>query len=214
MDFIVRGLALSVEITLIGVLGGLALGILASIGDIYGNRLTRLLVNCYVEFFRGSPLIVQLFLFYFTIPSLLNMPIDAFTAGCLTFILNSGAYQKGYIKGAMEAVFKDQMLAAMSLGLTKPQILRYIVIPQALRVVIPAWTNELCSLAKSTSALIVIGVGELLTTGYSIASQTFRPLETFAFIALLYFTWIYGMLKLLDMLYEKVKIPGLEAAIT
>jgi len=214
MDFIARGLMLSIEITLIGVLGGLALGILASIGDLYGNKPTRVLVNCYVEFFRGSPLIVQLFLFYFTIPALLNIPIDAFTAGCLTFILNSGAYQKGYIKGAMEAVFKDQMLAALSLGLTKYQILRYVIVPQALRIVIPAWTNELCSLAKSTSALIVIGVSELLTTGYSIASQTFRPLETFAFIALLYFIWIYCMLKFLDLVYERVKIPGLEAAIT
>lgn len=211
--FILEGLALSIEVTAVGVLGGLALGTLAAIGDLYGGRVIRLLVNCYVEFFRGSPLIAQLFLFYFTIPSLLDIPMDALTAGYLTFILNSGAYQKGYLKGAMEAVFKDQMLAAMSIGLTKWQALRYVVVPQALRIVIPAWSNELCSLAKSTSALIVIGVRELMSTGYSIASQTFRPLETYAFIALLYFLWIYCMLKILDVVYERVKIPGLEPTV-
>lgn len=212
-NFLIEGFILSVELTLVSVGIGLILGILASIGDLYGGRTVRILVNSYVEFFRGSPLIIQLFIFYYTLPALLNYRIDSLTAGVITLSLNSGAYQKGYLKGAMEAVFKDQVMAAMSLGLPTHKILRHVVIPQALRIVIPAWSNELASMARSTSALIVIGVREFMTTSYSIASQTFRPLETYAFAALVYLIWIYIMLKILDFVYERVKIPGLEAII-
>lgn len=211
--FLIGGFLITVEVTLLGVGIGLILGILAALGDIYGGRIIRTIVNLYVEFFRGSPLIVQLFLFYFTIPMLTGLSMDVMMTAILTLSLNSGAYQKGYLKGAMEAVFKDQLMAAISLGLPMWKIFLYVVVPQALRIVIPAWSNELASMGKSTTALIVIGVREFLNTGISITSQTFRPLETFAFITIIYFIWIYSMLKALDMLYDKIKIPGLEPVI-
>ncbi len=209
----IEGFIVSVEVTLVSVFIGLGLGILAAIGDLYGGRITRIIVNAYVEFFRGSPLIAQLFVFYFAIPSLLNFIIDPVLAGLIVLSLNSGAYQKGYIKGAMEAVFKDQVMAAMSIGLKTHQILLYVVIPQALRIVIPAWSNELASMAKSTAALLVIGIREFTSASKTVAAQTFKPLETYAFAALIYFIWIYTMLKILDIVYERVKIPGLEAVV-
>ena len=126
------------------------------------------------------------------------------------FALNSAAYQKGYIKGAMEAVYEDQMTAALSLGLSKAQAIRFVVLPQALRTVIPAWSNEFCSLAKSTAALLVIGAPELTSALKTIASWTWRVLEIYAFGALIYLLWISIMMKALDMLYNKVKIPGIE----
>ncbi|MEN2974473.1 MAG: amino acid ABC transporter permease [Candidatus Caldarchaeales archaeon] len=212
-DFLINGFITTLQVTLIGVGLGMVLGIVASLGDIYGGRIVKIIVNVYVEFFRGSPLIAQLFLIYFTLPVLTGLKLDVTTAGYLTLALNSGAYQKGYLKGAMEAVFKDQFLAALSLGLPLRKILMYVVVPQALRIVIPAWSNELASMAKSTTALIVIGVRELLNTGVSITAQTFRPLETYLFITIVYFIWIYTMLKLLDILYNRVKIPGLEPVI-
>lgn len=211
--FIVSGLITSIHVTLVGVGLGLILGILAALGDIFGGKATKIFVNLYVEFFRGSPLIVQLFLFYFTFSHLTGIRMDVLTTAYVTFALNSGAYQKGYIKGAIEAVFKDQLLAAMSLGLPMRKIFMYVVLPQALRIVIPAWSNELASLAKSTTALIVIGVREFLNTGISITARTFRPLETYAFVTIVYFVWIYTMLKLLDIVYSRVKIPGLEPVV-
>ncbi|MCL7401511.1 MAG: amino acid ABC transporter permease [Thaumarchaeota archaeon] len=211
--FIISGFLITVEVTLIGVGLGLILGILAALGDIFGGRIVKIIVNVYVEFFRGSPLIVQLFIFYFTIPMITGVSMDVMVTAILTLALNSGAYQKGYLKGAMEAVFKDQLMAALSLGLPMWKIFLYVVIPQALRIVIPAWSNELASMGKSTTALIVIGVREFLNTGISITAQTFRPLETYAFITITYFIWIYSMLKALDILYNKVKIPGLEPII-
>lgn len=210
---LIDGFLLTVKFTLVGVGGGLILGILAALGDIYGGRIIKMIVNGYVEFFRGSPLIAQLFVFYYSLPYMLGIKLDPVTAGILTLMLNSGAYQKGYLKGAMEAVFKDQMMAAVSLGLSTWKIFAYVVVPQALRIVIPGWSNELASMGKSTAALIALGVREFMNTGISITAQTFRPLETYAFITLIYFIWIYSMLKLLDIVYERIKIPGLEAVI-
>ena len=183
---ILSGFILTLQMTFFGVLMGLVLGILLAIGDLYGGKTASTIIKFYVEFFRGSPLVVQLFIFYYSIPNLLNILIDRFMVGFIVFALNSAAYQKGYIKGAMESVYVDQMTAAISLGLSKAQAIRYVVLPQALRIVIPAWSNEFCSLAKSTAALLVIGVPELTSALYTIASWTWRILETFAFGALIY----------------------------
>jgi len=207
---IFKGFILTVQVTLFGVIIGLVLGILLAIGDLYGGKIPSTIIKFYVEFFRGSPLIVQLFIFYFSIPTMLNMLIDKFTVALIVFALNSAAYQKGYIKGAMESVYEDQMTASLSLGLSKAQAIRYVVLPQALRIVIPPWSNEFCSLTKSTSALLVIGVMDLTNVGKTIAAWTWRVLETYAFIALIYLLWISVVLKILDILYNKVKIPGIE----
>ena len=128
----------------------------------------------------------------------------------MVFALNSAAYQKGYIKGAMESVFEDQMTAALSLGLSKFQAIRYVVLPQALRIVIPSWSNEFSSLAKSTAALLVIALPELTSALKSIASWTWRVLETYAFGAVIYLLWISIVMKILDIIYKKVQIPELE----
>ncbi|PCN50908.1 amino acid ABC transporter permease [Candidatus Geothermarchaeota archaeon ex4572_27] len=210
LPFILEGFRTTLVMTFAGLAGGFVLGLLSALGDVYGNRLVRLAVNTYVEFFRGSPLIVQLLLLYFAVPAVLGIKWDAVTAGAVTLMLNSGAYQKGYFKGAIEAVFKDQLLAAKSLGLTLRQTILHVVLPQALRIVIPAWTNEYVSLGLSTSALIVIGVRELTTISKTIAAQTFRPLEVYLLAGMIYFAWIYVSLKALDKLYERLRIPGLE----
>ena len=210
---ILKGFLRTVQFTFFGVLVGLVLGIFLAIGDLYGGRITSMIIKFYVEFFRGSPLVVQLFVFYYSIPNMLNMLIDYFTVGFIVFALNSAAYQKGYIKGAMESVYEDQTTAALSIGLSKAQAIRYVVLPQALRIVIPAWSNEFCSLAKSTAALLYIGLPELTSALYSIGSWTWRYLESFALGALIYLLWISAVMKTLDILYDKVKIPGIEITV-
>lgn len=207
---IFRGFLLTVQMTFFGVIVGLLIGIILAIGDMYGGKPISAMIKVYVEFFRGSPLIVQLFIFYYSIPNLLNVIWNNYTVGLMVFALNSAAYQKGYIKGAMESVFEDQMTAALSLGLSKVQAIRYVVLPQALRIVIPAWSNEFSSLAKSTAALLVIALPELTSALKSIASWTWRILETYAFGALIYLLWISVVMKILDIIYKKVQIPELE----
>jgi len=207
---ILKGFLITAQVTFIGIILGLVLGIFLAIGDLYGGRIISMIIKFYVEFFRGSPLIIQLFIFYYTIPNLLNILIDNYTVGIIVFALNSAAYQKGYIKGAMESVYEDQMTAAFSLGLSKFQAIRHVVLPQALRIVIPAWSNEFCSLGKSTAALLVIAIPELTSSLKAIASWTWRVLETYTFGALIYLVWISVVMKILDILYNKVKIPEIE----
>lgn len=207
--------ALAIRYSLILALVPLALGFLvglfAALADVYGGKIASALVNIYVEFFRGSPLIVQAILFYLVIPDFLGIRIDRLMAALIAFTLNSGAYQKGYFKGAIEAVYEDQMMAARSLGMSKLKAIRHVVLPQALRIVIPGWTNEYASMSKSTSAAIAIGLPELATTSLSVASLTFKSFETYTFTALIYFVWIFSSVKVLEMIYERVKIPGFEA---
>ncbi len=213
LPLILKGFIVTVQVTFFGVIVGLMLGILLAVGDLYGGRVISILIRCYVEFFRGSPLLVQLFIFYYSIPIALNIFIDNFTVGLIVFALNSAAYQKGYIKGAMESVYEDQMTAAFSLGLSRFQAIRHVVLPQALRVVIPAWSNEFGSMAKSTSALLIIAVPELTSNLKAIASWTWRILETYAFGALIYLLWISLVMKLLDILYNRLKIPEVEMTV-
>jgi polar amino acid transport system permease protein len=207
---IFQGLSLTVEITLFGVFLGLLLGTLLAIGDIYGGKFARGVITIYVEFFRGSPLFVQLLIAVYTVPAILNLQIDHYLLAFLVFGLNSAGYQKGYMKGSMQTILDDQMAAGMSVGMSKIQTLRHVILPQAYRIVIPSWTNEFCSLTKSTSTLAFIGLLDLTGAGLSIKGNTLQILPVWIVIGAIYLVWITGFSKIMDIIYEKKKIPGVE----
>lgn len=207
---IIEGLSMTIAITLFGVFLGLAIGTLLSIGDIYGGKTVKAFIAIYVEFFRGSPLFVQLFIAVYAVPALLQVQIDHALLAFLVFGLNSGGYQKGYMKGAMETIFTDQMDAGLSTGMSKTQTLRHVILPQAYRIVIPSWTNEFCSLTKSTSTLAFVGLADLTRAGIALRSLTLQILPVWIVIGLIYFVWITSFSKLMDIIYEKKKIPGVE----
>jgi polar amino acid transport system permease protein len=207
---IIEGLSMTIAITLFGVLLGLGIGTILSIGDIYGGKTIKAAIAVYVEFFRGSPLFVQLFIAVYAVPALLQVQIDHALLAFLVFGLNSGGYQKGYMKGAMETIFTDQMDAGLSTGMSRTQTLRYVILPQAYRIVIPSWTNEFCSLTKSTSTLAFVGLDDLTRAGIALRSLTMQILPVWIVIGAIYFVWITGFSKLMDIIYEKKKIPGVE----
>jgi polar amino acid transport system permease protein len=209
-SYILQGLSLTVEITLFGVGLGLLLGTILAIIDIYGSKIPRGIIAVYVEFFRGSPLFVQLFIAVYTIPAILNLQIDHYLLAFLVFGLNSAGYQKGYVKGAMQTIFDDQMQAGLSTGMTKIQTLRFVILPQAYRIVIPSWTNEFCSLTKSTSTLAFVGLYDLTASGMTIKGLTYQILPVWLTIGVIYLIWITGFSKIMDVIYEKKKIPGVE----
>jgi polar amino acid transport system permease protein len=210
LPFILQGLSLTLEITLFGVLLGLILGTLLAIEDIYGGKLARGVIAVYVEFFRGSPLFVQLFIAVYAVPALFNLQVDHYLLAFLCFGLNSAAYQKGYIKGAMQTVLDDQMQAGLSVGMSKIQTLRHVILPQAYRIVIPSWTNEFCSLTKSTSTLSFVGLLDLTGAGIIIRGQTYEILPVWIVIGGIYLIWITGFSKIMEIIYERKKIPGIE----
>jgi polar amino acid transport system permease protein len=207
---ILEGVLLTVEITLFGVLLGLLMGTLIAIGDIYGKKPIKTAIAVYVEFFRGSPLFVQIFLAVYTIPTLLNLKIDHAFLAFLVFGLNSAGYQKGYMKGAIETILGDQMQAGLSVGMSKLQTLRRVILPQAYRIVIPSWTNEFCSLTKSTAVLSYVGLMDLVGAGRSLIYGTLEVLPVWIVISLIYLLWITSFSKMMDIIYEKKKIPGIE----
>ena len=209
---ILQGLSLTVEITLFGVLLGLGLGTLFAIGDIYGGKFAKGAIAVYVEIFRGSPLFVQLFIAVYTVPAILNVQIDHYVLAFLVFGLNSAGYQKGYMKGAIETILGDQMQAGLSTGMSKVQTLRHVILPQAYRIVIPSWTNEFCSLTKSTATLAYVGLFDLVSAGMAIKGITYQILPVWIVIGAIYFVWITGFAKVMDMIYERKKIPGVELA--
>lgn len=209
---ILEGLTLTVEITLFGILLGLVLGTLLAIGDIYGKKPLKGAIAVYVEFFRGSPLLIQLFLAVYTLPTIFSIQIDHAFLAFLVFGLNSAGYQKGYMKGAIETILGDQMQAGQSVGMSKVQTLRRIILPQAFRIVIPSWTNEFCSLTKSTAVLSYVGLMDIVGAGRSIIYGSLEVLPVWIFVALIYLVWITGFSKMMDIIYEKKKIPGVEFA--
>lgn len=223
---LLNGFVFTVELTIIGVFGGLGIGILLAIGDMYGGRFISTIIRLYVEVFRGSPIIVQLFIAQYAIPELIDYMIvhfdlpqyfliamNPYITVFLVFVLNSGAYQKGYIKGAMETVFEDQMMAGLSVGMSRVQTIYHIILPQALRIVIPAWSNEFCSLTKSTSAVALIGFSDLTMAGKNIAGITYDVIGAYLLVAVIYLGWITAFTKAADIVYEKKKIPGIELSL-
>jgi polar amino acid transport system permease protein len=210
VTMIIEGLLLTIEITLFGVMLGLGLGTLLAIGDIYGNKPIKAAIAVYVEFFRGSPLFIQLFLAVYTVPAILNVQIDHAILAFLVFGLNSAGYQKGYIKGSIETILGDQMQAGLSTGMSKLQTLRYVILPQAYRIVIPSWTNEFCSLTKSTAVVAYVGLNDLVSAGISIKGVTWEIMPVWLVIGAIYLVWITSFSKLMDIVYEKKKIPGVE----
>jgi len=112
----------------------------------------------------------------------------------------------------MQTIFDDQMTAGLSVGMSKLQTLRHVIMPQAYRIVIPSWTNEFCSLTKSTSVLSFVGLMDLVGAGRTIIFGTMEILPVWLIIGLIYLAWITGFSKLMDIVYEKKKIPGVELA--
>jgi polar amino acid transport system permease protein len=208
--WILQGLLLTIEITMFGVLMGLGLGTLLAIGDLYGKKPLRTVIAVYVEIFRGSPLFVQILIAVYTIPALINIQISHIFLAFLVFGLNSAAYQKGYMKGAIETILGAQMQAGLSVGMSKAQTLRHVILPQAYRIVIPSWTNEFCSLTKSTAVLGFIGFMDVVGAGRAILINNMQVLQVWIVVAVIYLVWITAVSKIMDVIYEKKKIPGIE----
>jgi polar amino acid transport system permease protein len=116
------------------------------------------------------------------------------------------------MKGSIETIMGDQMQAGQSVGMSKAQTLRHVILPQAYRIVIPSWTNEFCSLTKSTSTLAFVGIMELVGAGRSILINNMQILQVWIVVGLIYLVWITSFSKIMDIIYEKKKIPGIELA--
>ena len=208
MPELLQAFVVTLELWAIAIVAGIFFGLLLAIGQVYGNKLVAALCIGYSEFFRGTPLLVQLFLIYFGLPSL-GIDLPSFPAAAVTLILNSSGYQAQYFRGAIQTVRGEQIMAAESLGMNRFQILRTIVIPQAVRVVIAPWSNECIGILKFASLSFTIGVEELLGVSKMIGYRTFKIFPTFLAAAMIYLAAVTIVSLCLDYAEAKLSIPGL-----
>ena len=205
---LLKGLWVTIKLIILSAPAGLVLGILIAVGRVYGNRIISFLCTAYTTFFRGTPLVVQLFILYFGLPSV-GFFLSPFTAAVIGFILCSGAYHSEYIRGAIQSIKIGQMMAAEALGMTKSQAVLYIILPQAFRRSISGCSNEIIYLVQYSSLAYMVSCIELVGAGKIIAARYFRFTEVFLVIGIIYLLIVFVVTKVLNMLEKKLKIPGI-----
>lgn len=211
MPELLRGLVVTVEITALCIAMGIVVGLGLAMARLYGVAPLYWLATVYINFFRGTPILVQLFLVYYGLPSL-GVKLEPFVAGVLALGLNTSAYQAEYFRGAVQSLPSGQMLAARSIGMNRLQALRWILLPQALRLVIPPWSNELILMLKYSSIVFFATVTDLMGAGRIIAGETFRYFEVFIIVALLYLAIVLVLSWSLRRLEAHLRVPGLGGA--
>lgn len=184
-DIIQDGIMLTLWLSAITIVVGLIVGTACAAAMTYGPRWLRLAVTAYVEAIRNTPLIVQLFLVFFGLPSL-GVRFDAETASVVTLSINLGAYACEIVRAGLESIPKTQIEAGHSLGLTPVQIFRYIVLFPALKTTYPALTSQFVLLMLATSVVSQISAQDLFHAASIIQSRTFRDFEVYAVVAALY----------------------------
>lgn len=204
---LIRGAVVTVKLASIGLLLGLVLGLSTAFLRVYGKGLPKILATFYVEVIRGTPLVVQLFIIHYGLPDI-GIALPRFISAWLTLGINSGAYQAEYFRGAIEAVSSGQISAAQALGMSRFQAIRYVVMPQAIRLALPAWTNEAIYMVEYTSIAFMIAVPELLARGKMLISRYFRPTETLLAVAAGYFIILWAVARITRLVERRFRIPG------
>jgi polar amino acid transport system permease protein len=199
-------------ITLIVVVGamvlGLALGVPLAVGQVYGHPALRRTIGVTVWFFRGIPLLVLLFLFYFGLCTALDINLSAFTVAIIVLGLISSAYQSQIFRGAILALPEGQLKAARALGMSDLKAIAFIVLPQALRLSVPGWSNEYSIILKDSAVAYALGVAEIMARAHFVATRTYQQLPLYLAAGAIFLALTYLGTKGLRILEEKVRIPG------
>ena len=204
---LLEGLGLTIRIWVICVILGTAVGCVAGVCRVYGGRILYYISTTYVEFFRGTPLLVQMFMIHFGLPEV-GIVFSPMTSAVVAIILNTSAYQSEYFRGAIQSIDVGQRMAADTIGLTPLQAIRFVILPQALRIVVPQWVNEATMIFMESSLAFTIGVIEIVGQSKIIGFQTFRYFEIFALAGLIYFVCVSTLATGLDYLARRVQLPG------
>ncbi|MFC6489198.1 amino acid ABC transporter permease [Nitratireductor sp. GCM10026969] len=207
---ILQALPVTLSLWALAMAGGALLGLVLAWCRVYGPKPIYLAATVYVEIFRGTPMLVQLFFIYLGLPEI-GVVLDPFTAAVVAIGLNTAAYQAEYFRGAIRSIPSGQMTAARAMGMTQFQGLRWIVLPQALRRVIPQWSNEAILELKYTSIAYAIGVSEITAKAEEIGYTTFRFFEVFVLLALVYIVLTSIVAQILQFVESWTTIPGLRS---
>lgn len=190
-----KGVWLTIEISFISILVGLVFGVAGAVARTSPLKILRFLGAAYVEIFRNTPLLIQIFIIYFGLPEL-GLKFSPYASGLTALILYVGAYNVEVIRAGLEAVPRGQKEAAMSLGLNGVQTFLYIILPQTVRISLPALGNNWVALVKNSSLVSVIGMEELTFITYDLNALTFRSFELFGTATVLYLVLIFILINI------------------
>lgn len=187
---------------------GVLIGAAVAVGRVYGSRPVQYLARAYVAFFKGTPLLLLLFILYFGLPSI-GISLTPFVAAVLGFIFCNSAYDSEYIRGAIKSIKEGQFTAGLALGMGRWQVIQHVILPQAMRRAIPGLVNEFVYLIKYSSLAYMITVVELTGAGKMIATRYFTYNETFFVVGLVYLALVTVTTLGASLLERRVAVPGL-----
>lgn len=219
MPMLAHGAWITLELTVVSLVLGMVIAVPLAVIRVYGGVLSRSVALVYTELIRGTPLIAQLFLLWFglnlgqyvrEVPGVGGpWPSEAVIVAMIGLTINSSAYQSEYIRSALESVDQAQLTAARSVGMSRLQGIRFVVLPQGLRFAIPGWTNEFIYLIKYSSLAAFIAVPELFRQARNIGSDTFDYLEIYVVVAVFYLGLVLTSAALMARFEDRTAIPGL-----
>jgi polar amino acid transport system permease protein len=208
LPYLLKGTLVTITLVLGAMALGLLLGILLAVELVYGPPYIRRAFNLYIWFFRGVPLLVLLFLFYFGLFTMLDINISAFTAAVIVLGLISAAYQSQIFRGGILSLPEGQLKAARALGMSDTKAIFFVILPQALRLSIPGWSNEYSIVLKDSAVAYALGVAEVMARAHFVASRTYQHLPLYFTAGVIFLILTYLGTKVLRMLEERVRIPG------
>lgn len=203
-QYLLRGTGVTLGVSVIAILLGFFLGVLLAIFRVYGGNFLSRFAAGYSTVVRAIPVVVIIFLLYFVVARAINLP--EFLAGALALGLSSAAYQSEVFRGAFLSVPTGQMMAARALGMSRTQAIREIVLPQAVRLSIPPWSNEAATVLKDSSLVFVLGVPEILRRAEYVSAVTLQPFLAFGAAAVIYFLLTFLTNRGLDWLERRYRI--------
>lgn len=203
--FFIQGTKFTILISLFTVLLGVIFGTLLSLMKISNNKFLKLISTAYIELIRGTPILVQLYIIYYGLPKL-GIELPDFVAGVVTLSINSSAYVAEIIRAGIQSIDKGQMEAARCIGMSQWMAMRYIIIPQAFKNILPALGNEFVVLIKESSIVSIIGIHELMYNADTVRGNTFQPFEPLITAAIIYFVLTFTLSKVIGVAERRMAV--------
>ncbi len=214
-SFFINGAKYTIILAFFTVVIGSVLGLLLSLMKLSKNKILKYIAVSYIEFIRGTPVLVQLYIIYYGLPTIgirfpevpiLGSNFPDFFAGILALSINSGAYVAEIIRAGIQAVDKGQMEAARSLGMSESMAMKNVIIPQAFKNILPALGNEFITIIKESSIVSIIGIHELMYNADTVRGNIFRPFEPLLVAAVMYFIMTFTLSKLLGVAERRMRV--------
>lgn len=205
LPLLLQGALVTLEITALAVGLGLVFGLVAALAQLSKFAPLRLTAKVYVDFIRGTPLLVQIFIIYFARPVVIGHRIDPFFAAVAACSINSGAYVAEIFRAGIQSIDIGQMRAGLSLGMNWTMTMRYIILPQAFKRIIPPLGNEFIAMLKDSSLVSVIGFEELTRSGQLIIAETYGSLEIWSAVAIIYLVMTLTITRIVSVLEKKFR---------